>query len=46
MNTYSWIMEVMIERAGLAIRKAEFLSSTIAIYLCQQVEDLVGRGAL
>ncbi|MFY9984618.1 MAG: class I SAM-dependent methyltransferase [Chthoniobacterales bacterium] len=37
-STYSWMMEAMIQRAGFAIRNSEFLSPTIATYLCEKVE--------
>jgi putative AdoMet-dependent methyltransferase len=42
-STYSWILEAIIQRTGFAIRKAEFLSPTIATYLCEKVEEMGGR---
>lgn len=39
-STYSWIMEVIIEQTGFAIRKVDVRSSTISSYLCEKVRSI------
>jgi putative AdoMet-dependent methyltransferase len=44
-STYSWILEAIIQRTGFAVVKSEFLTPTIATYLCEKVEEMGGRSA-